>query len=355
MALEAGMGGGRRPRPHRWPQREWPRGTYLPTILKGPTPAAQATPQPKDTIADYAERRWQARAEDEYRAGAARARDLARRPWGQRVDWREPFWIPPKSAPAFQQRVFQGYGFAPEAQGILAREPAGALRQRFTKQITGLPAGAASLNPRWRQALEKGPITFAAKDLASRGGGGGWAPWFGEIGLESAQDEAALHEMAHAWADMTGFYDKQGQNLAFRRAVQRLAKEPDPRYARAAQLAYGYERGWGDWPGMGTNDAERFAGLASGVMGDTNQLPPYVRKFYEGLFTGEGVRVGLTKAPGPQMTRGPALPPPDGGKAAAPLSKAARLVLARASVERQRASKTAGWERRPWFPMKWKR
>ena len=33
---------------------------------------------------------------------------------------------------------------------------------------------------------------------------------------------------------------------------------------------------WIDW--------EIFAGLASGTMGDLQKLPPYVRRFYDGLF-----------------------------------------------------------------------
>ena len=34
------------------------------------------------------------------------------------------------------------------------------------------------------------------------------------------------------------------------------------------------------------NDWEMFAGLASGTMGDMRLLPPYVRRFYAGLFEG---------------------------------------------------------------------
>ena len=44
----------------------------------------------------------------------------------------------------------------------------------------------------------------------------------------------------------------------------------------------------GSWRGMlvEENDWEMFAGLASGVMGDMRLLPPYVRRFYAGLFVG---------------------------------------------------------------------
>lgn len=38
------------------------------------------------------------------------------------------------------------------------------------------------------------------------------------------------------------------------------------------------------FPGMGDNDWERYAGLASGVMGRLERLPDYVARFYEGLF-----------------------------------------------------------------------
>jgi hypothetical protein len=52
-------------------------------------------------------------------------------------------------------------------------------------------------------------------------------------------------------------------------------------------LAYGYVHGTPDgWPGMlvDRNDWEMFAGLASGTMGDTTLMPPYLRRFYQGLF-----------------------------------------------------------------------
>jgi hypothetical protein len=81
-------------------------------------------------------------------------------------------------------------------------------------------------------------------------------------------------------------------------AVVQLSKEQDPRYARAQGLAHHYVHGipsqpdetspTGYWRGMlvDENDWEMFAGLASGVMGDMRLLPPYVRRFFAGLFIG---------------------------------------------------------------------
>ena len=81
-------------------------------------------------------------------------------------------------------------------------------------------------------------------------------------------------------------------------AVVKLSQEPDPRYARAQGLAYHYVHGiptqpdetspTGYWRGMlvEENDWEMFAGLASGIMGDVTLLPPYVRRFFAGLFVG---------------------------------------------------------------------
>jgi len=72
-------------------------------------------------------------------------------------------------------------------------------------------------------------------------------------------------------------------------ATIRLSDESDPRYRRTQQLAYGYIHGIPEqhWAGMliERNDWEMYAGLASGMMADLRLVPPYVRAFYEGLFT----------------------------------------------------------------------
>lgn len=131
----------------------------------------------------------------------------------------------------------------------------------------------------------------------SVGGGGGWRPSSWSIELGSPSLETTIHEYAHAW------YHNRRDDLAddLVAATFKLAEETDPQYQRAADLARVYINGDPNtgFPGMKTEpgqgggpnkewiDWEIFAGLASGIMGDLNQLPPYMRKFYGGLFTGE--------------------------------------------------------------------
>ena len=138
-------------------------------------------------------------------------------------------------------------------------------------------------------------VPFEVKNLRQPVGGGGWyGPDGRRIVLEGIQDEAAIHELAHAWADLAGFYrerDPHGPpwpiwHRPFRAAVRRAADDPDPRYAAICSLAHGYEYGVPalNFPGMFDNDPERFAGLASGSMGDTRKMPPYLAAYYRGLF-----------------------------------------------------------------------
>ncbi len=138
-------------------------------------------------------------------------------------------------------------------------------------------------------------VDFEVRNLHEPVGGGGWyGPQARRIVLEGIQDEAAVHELAHAWADLAGFYREREPggppwptlHRPFRAAVHAAADEPDPRYANVQFLAHQYE--YGDpaisFPGMGENDAERFAGLASGTMGNLRMMPPALARFYEGLF-----------------------------------------------------------------------
>jgi hypothetical protein len=77
-------------------------------------------------------------------------------------------------------------------------------------------------------------------------GGGFWYPDQRRVFLYGAQDEAALHELSHAWADETGFYvdphpddhRKLGRNFAFRADVERAAADLEPAYRRVAFLAW---------------------------------------------------------------------------------------------------------------------
>lgn len=126
-------------------------------------------------------------------------------------------------------------------------------------------------------------IGFEVEDRASTSGGGWWIPGERKVRLLTAQDEAAVHELSHAW-----WHDRRlTQKDDLIDAVIRASAEPDRRYARVQKLAYGYVHGTPDgWPGMlvDRNDWEMFAGLASGTMGDTSLMPPYLRRFYRGLF-----------------------------------------------------------------------
>lgn len=128
-------------------------------------------------------------------------------------------------------------------------------------------------------------IRLRVDDLGSNGGGGYWMPHSREVRLFTGQDEAAVHELAHAW----WHYRREAQKDDFIEAVVRLSAEPDPRYSSLAKLAFGYVHGIPEQPWEGLlvdrNDWEMFAGIASGTMGEMGMLPPYVRRYYTGLFT----------------------------------------------------------------------
>lgn len=160
--------------------------------------------------------------------------------------------------------------------------------------------------PAARDFLRRIPVEVG--DLTQPHGGGYWVPSERRIVLNGVQDEACLHELTHAWADETGFYadphpddpNRLGRHFAFRKDVDRTAVEPDPAYSRVAFLAWEYTHGnpRTGFEGMKEADWERFAGLASGVMGDIRLMPPYLRRWYEPLFGGN------PRVPGP-----PDLPP----------------------------------------------
>ncbi len=194
------------------------------------------------------------------------------------------------------------------ASGIvrLAQRAAAGLRALFVTGIGAAPGRFADGAAFRDDVLARYPFTdearallrtvdFEVKNLHEPVGGGGWyGPEARRIVLEGIQDEAAVHELAHAWADLSGFYQEHEPggppwptlHRPFRTAVRAAAEDPDPRYARVRFLARQYE--YGDpainFPGMGENDAERFAGLASGTMGDLRLMPPELARWYAGLF-----------------------------------------------------------------------
>jgi hypothetical protein len=145
----------------------------------------------------------------------------------------------------------------------------------------------------FRRLLEEG-VSVTVRDAKSAGGGGFWWPDRRLVDLFTAQEEAAIHELAHAWWHPRRLQDSNAARLMV--AVVKLTEESDPRYARARDLAGHYVYGiptqadpnspTGWWRGMlvDGNDWEMFAGLASGVMGDPRRLPPYVREFFDELF-----------------------------------------------------------------------
>jgi hypothetical protein len=159
--------------------------------------------------------------------------------------------------------------------------------------------------PNAQEILRTVPVEV--KDLSQPHGGGYWLPSERRVVLNGIQDEACLHELAHAWADEAGFYvdphpddpNKLGRHFAFRRDVDRAATEPDPAYARVAFLAWEYTHGnpKTGFVGMEEIDWERFAGLASGVMGDIRLMPPYLRQWYEPLFGGNPQTPGPSSLP----------------------------------------------------------
>ncbi|WIG59014.1 MAG: hypothetical protein OJF49_001761 [Ktedonobacterales bacterium] len=127
-------------------------------------------------------------------------------------------------------------------------------------------------------------IGFEVADLSSTRGGGYWYPDQNKVFLFTAQYEAAIHELAHAW----WHYRRIGQEDALIDATIALSKETDPRYARLQSLAYGYIHGIPaqNWAGMlvDRNDWEMYASMASGMMADLRLIPPYVRGFYDGMY-----------------------------------------------------------------------
>jgi hypothetical protein len=122
--------------------------------------------------------------------------------------------------------------------------------------------------------------------------GGGY--WFGDRGLvllRGAQDEAAIHELAHAWWER----ERRTQRDALMDLLRSLGRHCPGEYPTIAELAGVYCNGiptqadpsspTGYWRGMlaEDNDHETFAGFCSGVRARAEQMPPQLRVFYRGL------------------------------------------------------------------------
>src|SRR5205085_11429832 len=91
-------------------------------------------------------------------------------------------------------------------------------------------------------------VNLRADDLTTTRGGGYWARDTREARLFTAQDEAAVHELAHAW-----WHDRRHPvKDQMIEATVRLSAEQNPKYQDAAKLAFGYVHGIPEqnWPGM---------------------------------------------------------------------------------------------------------
>ncbi|MBN1937213.1 MAG: hypothetical protein JW934_21315 [Anaerolineae bacterium] len=155
-------------------------------------------------------------------------------------------------------------------------------------------------SPQAQQWLRQS-IRVEVLDWDSLAGGGGWYADRRLVRLNTAQYEAAIHELTHAlWHDKR---KNRAVRDGFVGAVQRLAEDGDGRWSRVHTLAGHYVHGIADQPGFEQgmllpesewgsgggprgewNDWEMFAGLASGCMADLRLLPPYLRQFYAEMF-----------------------------------------------------------------------
>jgi hypothetical protein len=122
--------------------------------------------------------------------------------------------------------------------------------------------------------------------------GGGY--WFGDrrlVMVRGTQDEAAVHELAHAWWEQ----HRSARRDDLMAVLRELGTSPPRGFERVAELAQVYCHGiptqrdesspTGYWRGMlaEDNDHETFAGFCSGVMGQALDLPPGLRSFYTGF------------------------------------------------------------------------
>lgn len=197
------------------------------------------------------------------------------------------------------------------------------------------PEPTVSFTPRWESIagtwgeppgfLEKvigeaGPFTSEAREYFQQtkmrieepgliSGGGGWSPHIGTIDLATSQSEAMIHELTHVWweekrqdhdlrrafVEAVIRYADESQQYEFKPPLGHLAHtyvygDPnDPNFSEGMKTSAKGSKGYTDTKPFSVNDSywndwEMYAGLASGCRGDIRQFPPYLQKFYEGLF-----------------------------------------------------------------------
>lgn len=186
---------------------------------------------------------------------------------------------------AFRNKIFRLYGFIPEAR-------------KFIREATGI----------------------LIRDLDNINGGGLWHTEEQIVEFWGVQHQAAVHELSHVWWHWFRL-DYPDLKKGLVRDVVRLSemdKVSNPEYALAIEFARAYVYGVGEWWGQycnadyqnnpdnlpsdihnltedhfeyRINDWEIFAGFCSWTMGcyksGPRQLPEFMWKYFEPLFTGE--------------------------------------------------------------------
>ena len=94
---------------------------------------------------------------------------------------------------------------------------------------------ALPLQPSAWQWLQKYGVEIVVRDSYSTRGGGAWWPGRKLVELLTVQEEAAIHELAHAWWQERRLIGTTAAELMV--ACVKLSEETDPRYRRATELA----------------------------------------------------------------------------------------------------------------------
>ena len=92
----------------------------------------------------------------------------------------------------------------------------------------------------WRWLQDYG-VELVVRDRNSTRGGGAWWPGRKLVELLTVQEEAAIHELAHAWWQERRLVGTTAAELMV--ACVKLSEETDPRYRRATELANHYVYG----------------------------------------------------------------------------------------------------------------
>lgn len=190
------------------------------------------------------------------------------RPWGATHErgpggesiYRDPQLAMTPDERAFKDDIVARYPYTPEARAYYADHVPLQIRRPETKDGGGFEI------PRRDASGKSTPYTF----------------------VYGKQEEAAVHELAHAWYDHK-VYDKgfdQPQQAAFRADVHRLANDDfaDPHVRKIAQHFATKDP---------NNNTEMYASLASGSMGNLELLPQYLRPYYSDLFAAKTSAAGV--------------------------------------------------------------